>query len=342
LWLPTEAINDTIAAIAREGFMRALMRVVGLAMVLAGASAAHTQIGYPTRPVKLVVPFAAAGPTDVIARIIAQKLSESLGKQFYVENQGQGGGNPAMAAVARAPADGHTILVHGTSFIVNPSIYARVPFDPFTDFAPVTLAGIMPNVIVVHPSLPARNVKELIELVKENPNKYSYAHSGTGTGPHLAGEMFKLTFNLDLVTVPFNGAGLAVQSLVAGHTPIGFLALPPAASNITSGNLRALAVLAKQRAPSFPDVPTMEESGFRNQESDAVTGVVVPAGTPKEIVDLLYREIAKAFAQDDVKQRLAAIGFQPVVNTPDEYAAYIRAEVPRWGEVARAAKIRID
>jgi tripartite-type tricarboxylate transporter receptor subunit TctC len=317
------------------------------ALVLAGSSfaqnaATESASEYPTRAVKVIVPFSPAGPTDVVARIIAQKLSESLGKQFYVENIAHAGGNTGMATAAKAAPDGYTILVHGSNFIVNPSLYASIPFDPYRDFAPVTLAGTMPNVIVVHPSVPAQSVQELIALVKANPGKYNYAHPSTGTTPHLAGELFKLTFGLDLVTVPFNGAGPAVQSVVAGHTPIAFLALPPVASNIKSGNLRALAVLAKKRAATIPDVPTMEESGISGQESDALTGVVVPAGTPREIIDLLYREIAKAFAQPDVKERLAALGFHPVANTPEDYAAYIRTEIPKWGKVIKTASIRID
>jgi tripartite-type tricarboxylate transporter receptor subunit TctC len=316
-------------------------------LVLAGFSFAQTAATqsaseYPTHAVKIIVPFSPAGPTDVIARIIAQKLSESLGKQFYVENIAHAGGNTGMGIAAKAPPDGYTILVHGSNFIVNPSLYATIPFDPYRDFAPVTLAGTMPNVIVVHPSVPARNVNELIALVKANPGKYNYAHPSTGTTPHLAGELFKLTFGLDLVTVPFNGAGPAVQSVVAGHTPIAFLALPPVASQIKSGNLRALVVLAKKRSAVIPDVPTMEESGISGQESDALTGVVVPAGTPREIIDLLYREIAKAFVQPDVKERLATLGFQPVANTPEDYAAYIRTEIPKWGKIIKTASIRID
>ena len=327
----------------------ALRRMVfSAALVLAGSSFVHKAAAeeavadYPTRSVKVIVPFAPAGPTDVIARIIAQKLSESLGKQFYVENIAHAGGNSGMAMAAKAPADGYTILVHGSNFIVNPSLYAAIPFDPYRDFAPVTLAGTMPNVIVVHPSVPAKSVTELIALIKANPGKYNYAHPSTGTTPHLAGELFKLTFDLDLVTVPFNGAGPAVQSVLAGHTPIGFFALPPVVSNIKSGNLRALAVLAKKRAAPIPDVPTMEESGISGQESDALTGVVVPAGTPRPIIALLHHEIAKAFAQPEVRERFATLGFQPIANSPDDYAAYIRAEIPRWAKVVRTASIRID
>jgi tripartite-type tricarboxylate transporter receptor subunit TctC len=321
-----------IAEKSREECMKrgACRLLFSAAFALAGFgfaqnAAAQSAGEYPAHAVKVIVPFSPAGPTDIIARIIAQKLSDSLGKQFYVENVAHAGGNTGMGMAAKAAPDGYTILVHGSNFIVNPSLYATIPFDPYRDFAPVTLAGTMPNVIVVHPSLPARSVNDLIALVKANPGKYNYAHPSTGTTPHLAGELFKLTFELDLVTVPFNGAGPAVQSVVAGHTPIGFLALPPVAAQIKSGNLRALAVLAKTRAATIPDVPTMEESGILGQESDALTGVVVPAGTPKEIIGLLYREIAKAFAQPDLKERFATLGFQPLVNTPNDYAAYIRA-----------------
>src|SRR5262245_24019426 len=329
--------------------MKTIVRrlVFSAALVLAGLGFAHNAAAqssseYPARAVKIIVPFSAAGPTDVVARIIAQKLSESLGKQFYVENVAHAGGNTGMGIAAKAAPDGYTILVHGSNLIVNPSLYSTIPFDPYRDFAPVTLAGTMPNVIVVHPSVPAQSVNELIRLVKANPGKYNYAHPSTGTTPHLAGELFKLTFGLDLVTVPFNGAGPAVQSVVAGHTPIGFLALPPVAAQIKSGNLRALAVLAKKRSAAVPDVPTMEEAGIIGQESDALTGVVVPSGTPRGVIDLLYREIAKAFAQPDVKDRFAALGFQPVVNTPEDYAAYIRAEIPKWGKIIKTASIRID
>jgi tripartite-type tricarboxylate transporter receptor subunit TctC len=321
--------------------------VLSAAVALATSSfaqhaATESAADYPTRAVKVIVPFSPAGPTDTVARIIAQKLSESLGKQFYVENIAHAGGNSGMGLAAKAAPDGYTILVHGSNLIVNPSLYSSIPFDPYRDFAPVTLAGTMPNVIVVHPSVPAHNVMELVALVKANAGKYNYAHPSTGTTPHLAGELFKLTFGLDLVTVPFNGAGPAVQSVVAGHVPIAFLALPPVAPHIKAGNLRGLAVLAKKRAVAIPDVATMEEQGISGQESDALAGVVVPAGTPKEIIVLLHREIAKAFAQDDVKARFAALGFQPVVNTPEDYAAYIKTEIPKWGRVIKTASIRIE
>src|SRR6187431_1989920 len=262
-------------------------------LLFAGAAFAAGPGGYPNKPVKVIVPFAPAGPTDVMARLIAQKLSETLGQQFYVENHAGAGGNLGMSLVAKSPADGYTILVASSSYVVNPSLYARNPYDPFKDFAPVTLAAASPNILVVHSDFPAKSVKELVDLIKKNPGKYNYAMPGTGTTPHLAGELFKLTFKLDLTTVPFNGAGPAIQSAVAGHTPIAFTALPPTAPQVQAGKLRGLAVTSAKRSSALPDVPTMAEAGVTGQESETMQGILVPAGTPKEIIDLLNREIEK-------------------------------------------------
>ena len=233
------------------------------------------------------MPFAPAGPTDVMARLIAQKLSENLKQQFYIENHPGAGGNIGMTQVAKSAPDGYTILVASSSFVVNPSLYAKNPYDPFKDFAPVTLAAASPNVIVVHPDLPAKTLKELIDLVKANPAKYSMANPGIGTTPQLAGELFKLSAKLDLTSVPFGGAGPAIQSAVAGHTPIAVSAIPPAAPQIQGGKLRGLAVTGAKRSAALPDVPTMAEAGVTGQESETMQGIFVPAGTPKEIVDLL-------------------------------------------------------
>ena len=294
-----------------------------LALAIWPAAAA----GYPDRPVKIVVPFAPAGPTDVMARLIAQKLSDSLKQQFYIENHPGAGGNIGMTHVAKSPPDGYTILVASSSY------------DPFKDFAPVTLAAASPNILVVHSDFPAKSVKELVELIKKNPGKYNYAMPGTGTTPHLAGELFKLTFKLDLTTVPFNGAGPAIQSAVAGHTPIAFTALPPTAPQVQAGKLRGLAVTSAKRSSALPDVPTMAEAGVSGQESETMQGILVPAGTPKEIVDLLNREIVKAMALPDVKEKCAQLGFDPVANTPDQFAAYIKKEVEKWGKVIKDANI---
>src|SRR6266571_3096703 len=284
---------------------------------------------YPARPVRVVVGFPAGGPTDAIARIVAQKLTDNLGQQFFVENIGGAGGNTAAGQVARVTPDGYTIMAISTGFVVNPSLYAKVPYDPLKDFAAVTLVAVSPNVVVVNPSVPAKSLPELVQLIKDNPGKYSFAGPGVGSTPHLGGELFRLAFNLDLVHVPFTGAGPAIQATVGGHTPIAFTALPPALSAVQSGQLRALGVASTERTSQLPDVPTFAEQGIKDQEADTVTGLVAPAGTPKEIVDLLYREIAKAVAQPDLKQRLGVLGFNPVANTPEQYGARIRLEIDK-------------
>ena len=295
--------------------------------------------GYPEKPVKIVVPFAPAGPTDVMARLIAQKLSESLRQQFYVENHPGAGGNIGMMQVAKSTPDGYTILVTSSAFMVNPSLYAKNPFDPFKDFAPVMLAAASPNILVVNADFPAKTVKDLVELIKKEPGKYNYAMPGAGTTPHLAGELFKLTFKLDLATVPFNGAGPAIQSAVAGHTPVALTALPPTAPQIQAGKLRGLAVTAAKRSSALPEVPTMAEAGVTGQESETMQGIFLPAGAPKEIINLLNSEIAKAMALPDVKEKCAQLGFEVVANKPDEFAAYIKKEVDKWGKVIKDANI---
>src|SRR5665647_233221 len=231
-------------------------RILGAsAALIAAAFVAPAQAaGFSDHPVKVVVPFAAGGPTDVMARLIAQKLSENLKQQFYVENHPGAGGNIGMTQVARATPDGYTILVASSSFTVNPSLYAKNPYDAFKDFAPITLAAASPNILVVNPELPVKNVKELVALLKANPGKYSIANPGIGTTPQLAAELFKLALKLDATSVPFGGAAPAVQSTVAGHTPIAFAALPPTAPQVQGGKLRALAVTSAKRSSALPDV----------------------------------------------------------------------------------------
>ena len=322
--------------------MIAVLRGVFAAIwLLFGVAAAAAQ-AYPSKQVRIVVGFTAGGPTDAIARIVAQKLTDSLGQQFVVENIGGAGGNTAAGQVARATPDGYTIMAISTGFIVNPSLYAKVPYDAIKDFAPVTLVASSPNVVVVNPSVPARTLPELVSLIRENPGKYSYAGPGVGSTPHLGGELFRLAFNLDLVHVPFAGAGPAVQATVGGHTPIAFTALPSSLAAIQAGQLRVLGIASTQRNAGIPDVPTFAEQGIKDQDGDTLTGIVAPTGTPKEIVDLLYREIAKAVAQPDVKERLTTLGFNPVANTPDEFGARIRLEMEKWGKVVRDAKLRIE
>jgi tripartite-type tricarboxylate transporter receptor subunit TctC len=321
---------------------RALAASAALILSMLAPAVNAAAEGYPAKPVRLIVPFAAGGPTDVIARIVAQKLSESFGQQVVTENIPGAGGNTGVTMVARAPADGYTILVVSTGFIVNPSMYTKISYDPVKDFAPVTLVAASPNVVSVNPDFPAKSMKELVDLVKANPGKYSFAQPATGSTPHLAGELFKQKYALDLVTVPFNGAALAVNSTIGGHTPIAFTALPPAMSNIKEGKLRGLAVLASKRSPALPDVPTNGEAGVPDLESDTLTGIVAPAGTPKEVIERWRGDIVKMVATPEVRQRLEALGFAPVANTPDEFGARIKSEIAKWGKVVRDANIRAD
>jgi tripartite-type tricarboxylate transporter receptor subunit TctC len=323
--------------------MKTIARLlVSCAVLLAAGSGAEEPSNYPSRPVKMVVPFAPGGPTDVIARAIAQKLSERLGKPFYVENRPGAGGNIGMGMVASAPPDGYTVLVVSSSFVVNPSLYTKKSYDPYKDFAPITLAAVSPNVLVVHPSVPARSVKELIAYLKASPQKGSFASAGIGTTPHLSGELFRLSLGLDLVHVPLNGAGPAITSAVGGHTPVAFTALPPAAPHVKQGHLRALAVTSSKRSPALPEVPTMAEAGVPGQEADTLQGILVPAATPKPIIDLLHRHIVAALSMPDVKEKLAALGFEPIGNTPEDFGARIKSEIARWDKVIRDAKIKME
>ena len=321
--------------------MTMLFRTLLVLCTLAAADAALAQT-YPSKPIRMIVPFAAGGPTDVIARVVAQKLSEAWGQQVVTENMPGAGGNTGVALAAKAPADGYTILVLSTGFLVNPSMYARVPYDPIKDFSPVTLVAASPNVVFVNPTVPATTLKELVDVIKANPGKYSFSQPATGSTPHLAGELFRLRYAPDLVMVPFPGAAPAVSATLGGHTPIGFTALPPAMSNIKEGKLRGLALLAAKRSPFLPDLPTNGEAGVPDLESDTLTGIVAPAGTPKELIDKWRNEIAKMVAAPDVKQRLEALGFVPVANLPEEFGERIKVEIARWGKVVRDANIKAD
>ena len=317
--------------------LKSLAPTVALSLLLTGAAAAQP---YPAHPVRMIVPFAPAGPTDVFARLLAQKLAAKLGQQFYVENQAGAGGNLGMGNAARAAPDGYSIVFVSTSFIVNPSLFAKIPYDPYKDFAPVTLAAVSPNLLSVHPSIPAKTVMELAAYLKANPGKYSFASAGLGTTPHLSGELFKLSQKLDLVHIPFGGSGPAIQSALAGHTPIAFTVITPAVPQVKAGTLRGLAVTTPKRSPALPDVPTLAEAGLPNQEADTMQGILVPAGTPKDIVALLHREILDAMAQPDVKEKMVSLGFESVASTPEEFAARIRDEIPKWGKVIRDAGIK--
>jgi tripartite-type tricarboxylate transporter receptor subunit TctC len=297
---------------------------------------------YPTRPVRAVVAFAPGGTTDTFARIMAQKLSENFGRQFYVENIAGATGNIGTGQVAKAAPDGHTLLFAFSSYVVNPTLFDKIPYDPIKDFDPVSLAVASTSVLTVNPSVPAKTVKALVALIKAGSGKFSFSSAGAGTQSHLAGEQLRQLLGLDLVHVPYNSGGLAIGAVVAGHTPIGFTSPAAAVPQVLQGNVRALAVTSGKRTAILPDVPTMAESGFPEIESDSWVGVLVPAGTPKDVVAVLHREIVKILAQPDLQARLAALGYDVVASTPEEFAARIKSEIAMWAKVIRAANIKAE
>ena len=305
------------------------------ACILAGA--ANAQATYPDRPVRLIAPFAPGGPVDVVARLLAPKLSEIFGQQFYLENHPGASGNIGTALVAKAPGDGYTILVISSTLVVNPSLFGKLGFDTYIDLAPISLVGVSPQILLVHPSVPAHDIAELIAWVKASPGKYSYAHAGVGTPGFLAGEMFKQAFGLDLVAVSFNGGAPAMTSTIGGHTPILYTSISTAGGYIKQGSVRPLAVTGARRSPALPDVPTLAEAGAPNQESEIILGLLAPSGTPREIIDRLQREIIRVLAMPQIHERLAALGFEPIGSSPEEFADRIRAEIEKWAKVIRAA-----
>jgi tripartite-type tricarboxylate transporter receptor subunit TctC len=299
-------------------------------------------LDYPTRSVRVIVAFAPGGVTDTFARLMAQKLGEHLGKQFYVDNIAGATGNIGTGQAAKAAPDGYTLLFAFSSYVVNPTLFGKVPYDPDKDFEPVTLAVVSTTVVTVHPSVPAKTVKDLVALIKANPGKYSYSSAGAGTQAHLAGEQFRLSLGLDLVHVPFNGGGPAIAAVVGGHVPIGFGSPAASIPQIKEGNVRALAITSKKRSQFLPNVPTMAESGYPQIEGDSWVGVLVPAGTSKDIINLLNREIVSIMAMPDMEARLGELGYDPIASTPEEFAVRIKAEIESWAKVIRAAHIKAE
>ena len=321
-------------------------RIAVIWLALFGIAAAdRTAVAetYTSKPVKLIVPYAPGGPNDLVARILAQKLAEGLGGSFFVENTAGAGGTIATGQAANAAADGTTILVANQDLIVQPIIKAKVPYDPFKSFTPVSLAVSAPEMIVVHPSLQVKDLKGLVALLKANPGKYSYASPGYGTTPHLACVwLFNLENGIDVTHVPFQGAAPAVQSVLAGQTPVFHNVLPAVAPHIRAGTMRALAVASSNRTQYFPDVPTIGEAGYPGHEVGFWMGVFVPVGTPKDLVDVLNKQVARIMTLPDVKERMATIGFDPTLSTSDELIDHMKVETDKWSKVVRQANIKID
>jgi tripartite-type tricarboxylate transporter receptor subunit TctC len=321
--------------------MNSLRAVACLALLtVAGESNAQS---YPSRSVRIVVAYPAGGPTDVMARLVGQRLADALGQQFYVENHAGAAGAIGTSAVAGAPADGYTLLFVTPDFIVQPIVKARPPYDAIKGFAPVTLVAAAPEMIAANPSLPARNLPELIALLKANPGKHTYGTPGVGSPPHLGGEwLYKVTYGLEVVHVPFPGAAPAITSTIAGHTSLVHMAMPALTPHVKDGRLRAIALTAARRAAALPDVPTLAESGLPEFRTEFIMGVVAPAGTPAEIVELLNRRIVAILRLPDVQERLKTLGYEPVGSTPGEFSARIKADSETWSKVVRQAGIKIE
>ena len=323
-------------------FARIVSSRIGLALgcfLFTGAALAQT---YPLRPVRFIVPFGTGGAADITARVIAQKLSESLGQSFIIDNRTGAGGIIGTELAAKSPSDGYTLVLgsFGTH-VANPSLHKKLPYDPISDFIPISLVAMVPSVLVVHPSVGAKTVAELIALAKAKPGTLSYASSGSGTGTHLAGELFKNMADVSMVHVPYKSAGTAVSDLVGGQVQLMFSTVPSVIALIRATKLRALGVTSAKRSEIVPDTPAIGES-LKGYDVGTWFGVLAPRGTPRPIIDVLAREIARITALPDVRERLSALGAEPVGNTPAQFAQYIRAEIPRWAKVIKAANIAPD
>jgi len=317
--------------------MRAL-----LALVIAFAAIAANAQDFPTRPLRMVVPFAPGGSTDALARIVATGMADGLGQQVVVENRPGAGGNIGVELVAKAPPDGYTMIVVASGFVVNPHMYARVGYDPVRDFAPITYLANVPSLLVVHPSVPAKSVKELIALSRSAPGKLNYASAGYGSHQHLVGELFRLGTGADVTHVPFNGGNPAMLAVLGGQVQSGITALPTSLANLAAGKLRALAVTSESRSSALPDVPTFAEAGYPGLDSDQLIGLLAPAGTPRAVVSRLHAEAVKVMHVPEARKRLVDLGFVVVGSTPEEFAAQIRAQSGKWAKVVKDAGIKAE
>lgn len=305
--------------------------------------AATAQENYPAKPVRIVVPFAAGGVADLLPRIVGEKLSRKWGQPVVVENKVGASGNIGMGEGARAAADGYTlVLAPAGNLTVNPTLFPNLPFDTHRDLAPVTLLAQSPNVLVVHPSIPARTLLELVAYAKANPSKLNFASPGEGSGAHLAGELLKLETGMRAVHVPYKGLAPAVNDLLAGHVQMMFAGISTVLQHVKSGKLVALALAGPERSVQLAEVPSMRDIGLRDFDVTSWYGIVVRSGTPPEIVRKVQRDMAEALRSDDVKSKLADLGLEPVGNTPEEFGALIARETRKWGDIVQRAKIKVE
>lgn len=321
---------------------RILLKLAAIGLAAGAAPALHAQTAWPTQPVRMVIPFPPGGPTDLVGRVLAQALSEQLGQNVIVENKPGANANIAAELVARAPADGYTFMYNTSSLALSAVLYSKLNYDALKDFAPVALTAVVPMVLVVHPSVPAKTVPEFIDLLKKNPGKMVYGSADNGNVTHLGAFQFLQANGLSATHVPYKGSSPALVDLAGGQTQFMTDTINSALPYIRDGRMRALAVTSAKRSPVLPDVPTLQESGMAGFEVGAWQGVVMPAKTPPEIVNKLNAEITKALKNPAVLEKLAAQGAQPLGSTPEQYGAYLRSEIQRWGAVAKATGAKLD
>jgi tripartite-type tricarboxylate transporter receptor subunit TctC len=326
------------------GFIRVYLRLSAASLLLPAVlvSAAWAAENYPARPIRFILPYPPGGGNDFVARVLATRLAETIRQQVVIDNRGGAHGIIATELTAKAPPDGYTIFMAGTGHAINPYMYKKLPYDSVKDFAPVSLAAVAPNVLVLHPSVPAASVRELIALAKAKPGVLSFGSSGGGGNTHLAGELLKLLADINIVHVPYRGTGPAVTALLSGEVQMMFSTLPPVLAQIRAGRLRALAVTGAKRAAAAPELPTIAESGVPNYEAAGWWGVLMPGKTPPAIVMALNAEIVKVLSADATKAQLARDGIEAAPSTPEQFAAHMRAEGLKWAAVIKAANIQSE
>jgi tripartite-type tricarboxylate transporter receptor subunit TctC len=314
---------------------------IAIVVLLALSFSAEAQT-YPAKPIRIVVPFAPGGGADIIARILGQKMTESWGQQVVVDNRAGASGNIGAELVAKSAPDGYTLLMASSALAINPSVYKSVPYDALKDFAPITQPGLLPNILVVHPSLPVKTVKDLVALSKSRPGQLSYASAGAGTGTHLAAEMFKLMAGVNMVHVPYKGGGALISDLLGGHVVLTFATLPSVMPYIKAGRLRPIAMTTSKRWPGLPGVPTIAESGFAGFEISTWIGLLAPAGSPREAINKLHGEVVRILKLPDVRGRFEELGIEPVGDTPEQFAQYIKGELAKYAKIAKQSGARVD
>ena len=310
-------------------------------LLFALALPAWAQDAYPSRPVRFILPFPPGGPTDILGRLISERLTAQLGQPVVTENRGGAGGNVGAEAAAKSASDGYTIVLVAPSLAISPTLYAKLNYDPVKDLAPISLVATVPNVVLTQTAHPA-TLREFIAAAKAKPGGMNFGSGGSGTSNHLAGELFNILTGANLTHVPYKGVNLAMQDVIAGRIDFVVIGVPAAAPHVRSGKLRALAVIAPQRLAALPEVPTVAEAGLAGFEVTTWYGILAPAGTPRPIIARLNTELVKVMHSPEMKERLAGIGTDPLTSTPEEFAAYIQAEIGKWGDVIRKAKLRAD